>query len=80
MLGIPGTQYFIDGNCENSPYRDVPRCVGVFANHSASPNAHIEKRQISTAGARQQRRERGTCPDGTVATRTPQLPDGSAAD
>ena len=49
-LGIPSAQYFIDGNCENSFYTDLPRYLGIFCNHSSNPNARFEKRPIPNAG------------------------------
>ena len=48
-LQIPGSQVFIDGKLENSPFPDLPLSVGIFANHSRWPNARFERRAVADA-------------------------------
>ena len=44
QLEIPKSTVVIDGDCENSPFDDLPRYAACFANHSREcPNARLEK-------------------------------------
>ena len=43
---LPGESVIIDGRSENSPFR-VTETAGIYANHSAQPNAALEYRCVT---------------------------------
>ena len=49
VLEVPGTSFVIDGASENSPF-ECERSPAVYANHSAAPNARLEKWAVPRAG------------------------------
>ena len=50
MLEVPGTNFVIDGACENSPFECGPHSPAIYANHSRLPNARIESWPVPRPG------------------------------
>jgi hypothetical protein len=50
VLQVPGTNFVIDGACENSPYECGPHSPAIYANHSRRPNARIESWPVPRPG------------------------------
>ena len=65
VLQVPGTNFVIDGACENSPFECGPRSPAIYANHSRRPNARITTWPVPVALI-----------SGVSGNRQPQWPSG----